>query len=102
MAMPKKKHSSSQGYDFREHMAKAKKSAHAKKKLRGMHIEVMDDGGHTVEHHFHQAGGGMMPGNYTEPKKHAFGKHDGAKMMAHIQGALGMGGGEAEPDGDEG
>lgn len=98
MAMPKKKQSESHGYDFRDHMKKAAKKAASK--LAELRIEAHDNGGHTVHHHM--SGGDMMP-MYDKPKSHAFGKHEGAKMMKHIKAALGMGAAAdvAEPDADD-
>jgi hypothetical protein len=63
--------------------AHAYKEAHTPpagtKKLRHLLVKEGEDGGHVVEHHYHESG--MV---YHKPKEYAFGKDEGEDVMAHI------------------
>jgi hypothetical protein len=63
----------------------------AKKELRRLSIEHAENGGHIVEHQFHQS-----EGMYHDAETHVFGKDEGSKALAHIAEHMGMKG-EKEP-----
>jgi hypothetical protein len=67
-----------------------------------MEIEPMEDGGHLVTHHYKEEmrkSGSAHAGiamHMPEPERHAFGKDEGHKMMAHVAEHLAI----PEPDGE--
>jgi hypothetical protein len=80
------------------------------KKLHHIEIHPAENGGHTVQHHFHHemrrnrdSHVGMTM-SAPEPEHHVFGPHEGHQMLAHVANHLQIpesGPAETEPDGDE-
>jgi hypothetical protein len=65
-----------------------------KRPLRSIEIEPAENGGHTVTHRFKSSPNpgksGSLSEVYHEPETHVFGPDDGAKMITHVNGALGF------------
>jgi hypothetical protein len=79
-------------------MKEAKVEKRSYKKMMGMHIRKMANGGHVVSHEHHSDG--MM----SMPKEHSFGKEDGENgtTYAHVMEHMSKMGIHPEGHGEEG
>src|SRR5258708_28740589 len=81
----------------RKHEADMKKKSQS---IRSIEIPPADNGGHTVETHYHpQKSKSPAFDSYQEPKKAVFGADEHEKMISHVKEHLGLGG--KEQDGEE-
>lgn len=77
--------------------AKGARKREAKKELHHMEIHKAENGGHMVQHHFHQDGA-----RYHEPEQHVFGEGEGHAMLAHVAEHMGVEHEPGEEEGEEG